>query len=92
MGLNKKEGVCGGLIRTAFASISDLVIIQMQDYLELGSEARMNIPSTIGNGNWAWRLKDGDLTPELSKRIKKYAKTYFRIPVTKKVKVKKAAE
>ena len=90
MGLNKKEGVCGGLIRTAFASISDLVIIQMQDYLELGSEARMNIPSTIGGGNWAWRLKDGDLSPELSKRIRKYAENFFRIPAVKKVKVKKA--
>ncbi len=90
MGLNKKEGVCGGLIRTAFASISDLVIIQMQDYLELGSEARMNIPSTIGGGNWAWRLKDGDLSPELSKRIRKYAENFFRIPAAKKVKVKKA--
>ncbi len=87
MGLNKKEGICGGLIRTAFSSVSDLVIIQMQDYLNLGSEARMNIPSTIGGGNWAWRMSDGDLTPELSKRIRKYTKTYFRIPVAKKVKV-----
>lgn len=89
MGLNKKEGVCGGLIRTAFASVSDLVVIQMQDYLELGSEARMNIPSTIGGGNWAWRMSENDLTPELSKRIRKYAETYFRMPVVKKVKVKK---
>jgi 4-alpha-glucanotransferase len=89
MGLSKKEGVCAGLIRTAFASVSDLVIIQMQDYLGLGTDARMNIPSTIGNGNWAWRMHDGDLTPELSKKIRKYAKTYFRIPKAKKVKIKK---
>lgn len=87
MHLTKKEGVCGGLIRTAFSSVSDLVIIQMQDYLELGSEARMNIPSTIGGGNWAWRLKDGELTPELAKKIKKYVKTYYRLPTAKKVKV-----
>lgn len=89
MALTKKEGVCGGLIRTAFASVSDLVIIQMQDYLELGSEARMNIPSTIGGGNWAWRMPEGALTKQLSKRIRKYAKMYFRAPVPKKVKVVK---
>lgn len=87
MHLTKKEGICGGLIRTAFSSVSDLVIIQMQDYLELGSEARMNIPSTIGGGNWAWRLKDGEITSELAKKIRKYAKTYYRVPSAKKVKV-----
>ncbi len=87
MALSKKEGVCGGLIRTAFSSVSDLVIIQMQDYLELGAKARMNIPSTIGNGNWAWRMKGNELTPALSKKIKKLAKRYHRIP-----KVEKPAE
>ena len=80
MALTKKEGVCGGLIRTAFSSVSDLVIIQMQDYLELGAKARMNIPSTIGGGNWAWRLKGSELTPALSKKIRKLAKRYHRIP------------
>lgn len=85
MGLSKKEGVCGGLIRTVMSSVSDLVIIQMQDYLELGTEARMNIPSTIGGKNWAWRLKKSDLSSELAKRIGKYAKTYFRAPEEKKI-------
>ena len=81
MNLTKKEGICGGLIRTAFGSISDLVVIQMQDYLQLGSEARMNIPSTIGGGNWAWRMSENALNKKLSKKIRRYAKTYFRLPV-----------
>ena len=89
MSLTKKEGICGGMIRTAYSSVSDLVVIQMQDWLELGSEARMNIPSTIGGGNWAWRMKDGDINDELAKRIRKYAKLYFRIPTPKKVTVAK---
>ena len=84
MALTRKEGLCTGMIRTAFASVSDLVIIQMQDYLELGSNARMNIPSTIGNGNWAWRMKDGDINPVLAKKIKKLAKRYHRAPKKKK--------
>lgn len=81
MNLTKKEGICGGLIRTAFGSISDLVVIQMQDYLRLGSEARMNIPSTIGGENWAWRMSENALNKKLAKKIRRYAKTYFRLPV-----------
>lgn len=76
------------MIRTAYASVSDLAVIQMQDFLGLGSEARMNIPSTIGNGNWAWRLHETDLSNKLAEKILKYAKRYFRVPVRRKVKVK----
>lgn len=73
------------MIRSLYASVSELVIIQMQDFLELGSEARMNIPSTLGC-NWHWRMNDGDLTKELAKRIKRLARTYFRTPPKKKKK------
>ncbi len=89
MALTKKEGVCYGMIRTAYQSISELVVIQMQDFLELGANARMNIPSTIGGGNWAWRLKTTDLNKTLSKKIFKLTKLYFRVPVRKKAIVKK---
>ena len=80
MALNKKEGVCYGLIRTAYASVSELAVIQMQDFLEIGSEARMNTPSTIGGGNWAWRIKEDALTDKLAKKMKAYATRYFRAP------------
>lgn len=88
MALTKKEGANWGMIRTAYASVSGLAVIQMQDFLGLGSEARMNIPSTIGNGNWAWRLNGDELTSSLAKKIMKYTKRYFRAPVKKKIKVK----
>lgn len=65
------------IIKTAFASVGDTAIIQMQDYLELGSEARMNFPSTMGT-NWKWRIKKGVLTDELSKKIADITKTYGR--------------
>ena len=90
MALRKKEGISWGMIRTAYASVSDLVVIQMQDFLELGSEARMNIPSTIGGNNWAWRLHGGELTDKLAEKILEYSKRYFRTPVRKKIKVKLA--
>ena len=41
-------------IRAAMASVSDTCIIPMQDYLGLGAEARINVPSTLGT-NWKWR-------------------------------------
>lgn len=88
MALTKKEGVNWGMIRTVYSSISDLVVIQMQDFLGLGSEARMNIPSTIGGGNWAWRLSGNELSNKLAKKILKYTKRYFRTPERKRVKIK----
>ena len=65
------------LIKTAFASVSDTVIIQMQDYLELGKEGRMNTPSTIGE-NWKWRMKKGALTKRLAKKIEDITVLYGR--------------
>lgn len=81
LGLGKNadnETVVSALIREAYASVSDTCIIQMQDLLCLDNSARMNIPSTIGGGNWAWRMDKGALTRELSKKLKRLAKTYYR--------------
>ena len=52
----------------------------MQDFLRLGTDSRMNIPSTIGGGNWAWRIDKNALTNDLARKIKCYPKTYFRLP------------
>lgn len=65
------------LIKTAFMSVSDTVIIQMQDYLELNEEARMNTPST-SSGNWQWRMKKDACTDTLSDKIKAITKIYGR--------------
>lgn len=65
-------------IRMAQASISDICIVPMQDYLGLGTEARMNTPSTLG-GNWEWRMTKGQLTKEIVKEIYGLTKLYGRI-------------
>ena len=81
LGLKKsasEEKIVWGLIRLAYSSVSDICVIQMQDLLCLGSEARMNIPSTIGGGNWAWRMEKGMADSTLAKKLKKLSKTYFR--------------
>ncbi len=44
-----------GLVDKALDSRANLAIIPLQDYLLLGSEARVNVPGTVGS-NWAWRV------------------------------------
>ena len=68
MALTEEEGLVWGVIRTAFASVSNLAIVQMQDYLDLGAEARMNLPGSTG-GNWAWRMKPGAAGDALAEHL-----------------------
>lgn len=65
------------LVRLAMQSVADICIIPVQDYLGLGSEARINIPSTVG-GNWRWRLLDGELTEDLLMKIREITSLYGR--------------
>ena len=78
LGLNPAEGYVRGMIRGCMSSTSWLCIIQMQDYLELGAEARMNFPGTLSTNNWTWRAKPGFLTEELEKRILETTLRYGR--------------
>jgi 4-alpha-glucanotransferase len=66
------------LIRAAQASVADLAVIPIQDYLCLGNEARMNAPSTLGY-NWKWRLTKGQITEELLKKIHDLTRLYGRL-------------
>jgi 4-alpha-glucanotransferase len=52
------------LIGFAFRSAAKLAVVPMQDYLGLGSAARLNLPGTLAD-NWRWRLLPAQLTPEL---------------------------
>jgi 4-alpha-glucanotransferase len=57
------------LIRLTFSSPARLAMLQAQDVLGLGSEARMNIPGRA-TGSWRWRMAPGALTDELAKRLR----------------------
>ena len=72
-----REQIPWEFVRAAMSSVADLAIIPMQDYLGLGSEARINIPSTLGI-NWKWRMGNGDFTKELAGRIRSMTKLYGR--------------
>ena len=64
-------------IRGAWSSVANMAISPVQDFLGLGSEARINTPG-VAAGNWQWRLRHGVLTDELAKRIAKLTRVYSR--------------
>ena len=79
LGLNEQEGPVWGMIRGAMGSVSKLCIIQMQDYLEIGAEGRMNHPGTLTTANWTWRADPGFADEELAKKIRTLTERYDRI-------------
>ena len=57
------------LIALTFSSRARLAMIQAQDILGLGTEARMNLPGKEG-GNWGWQLSPGQLTTDHAERLR----------------------
>jgi 4-alpha-glucanotransferase len=66
------------LIRLALGSVANTAIIPVQDLLGLGSEARMNTPGT-SEGNWKFRLLDGELTDEVGGRLRGLTAAFERL-------------
>jgi 4-alpha-glucanotransferase len=64
----QEDGIHWAMIRAAEGSVARLCVIPLQDVLGLGSEARMNIPSS-SNGNWSWRYQPDALLPEIAKKL-----------------------
>lgn len=75
--LTEEEGYNWGFIRGIWGSVADTSIALMQDFLNLGNQARINLPSTIGN-NWTWRMAEGSLNDELANKIYRLTKIYGR--------------
>ena len=71
------ESVHTDLIKAAFSTNARIAIAPMQDYLGLGSEARINTPGTSG-GNWRWRVLDSQLSPELCDNVRSMVKASKR--------------
>ena len=78
LGAKTREDCLWGILRAGMASVADTFVAQMQDYLELGAEARMNEPGTVGAENWSWRVEESMLTNELADRIARMTKLYER--------------
>ncbi len=77
LAISEEEGMVWGIIRGAWSTVCDTAIAQMQDFLEVGDEGRMNEPSTMGN--WTYRIDESELTDELAERIYELTKRYGRL-------------
>ena len=72
-----REDVRQALLRCGMASTAELFVAQMQDYLALGSEGRINVPGTA-EGNWRWRMAPGAAAPSLAAEIRELTGIYGR--------------
>ena len=74
-----EDSLAQDFIAMAMGSVARLCVIPMQDYLNLGTKARINLPSTLG-GNWVWRLKKDQLSEEVFREMGRVTKLYGRMP------------
>lgn len=76
--VRKNSDITWALIRAGYASSANLAVFQMQDYLELGAEGRINTPSTLGGRNWRWRLLPGQVDKTLAEKMNRLCYVYGR--------------
>lgn len=71
------EDIVDELFRTAYASVANVVIFQMQDILKVGNRGRMNLPSSMGT-NWMWRMKKNQFGAREVERLRYLCDIYGR--------------
>lgn len=81
-GIKDKDEIPAALLRLCWSSTADIAITQLQDLLELGNEARINVPGTLGL-NWRWRVSKKALSEKLAKRLMGLTKTFNRLEAEK---------
>ena len=78
LGLTEEEGYHWGMMRALWCTSSGLTMVQMQDVLGLGSESRMNAPSTVGK-NWRWRALPESYGNDLAMKLRHKMEIYGRL-------------
>lgn len=73
------HSVAWALVEAAYRSPAQLVVIPLQDVLELGSEARMNLPGSV-SGQWRWRVTTDALRLRQAERLRALAVGCGRMP------------
>jgi 4-alpha-glucanotransferase len=73
-----EESIHLDMIRLAFNSRAKLAIAPMQDFLGLGSQARLNIPGTTLD-NWRWRVDENQLSPQFCGSVARMIEESSRI-------------
>lgn len=66
-------------IHAVLQSIAELSVVTAQDILDLGDEARINRPGTLGSPNWEWRIASLDAMTEEKQHIRQLIEETERI-------------
>ncbi len=69
LGFEAPEEAPAAFVRAVLASPAETAVLPMQDLLALDTDARMNLPGTVG-GNWRWRMLPGAASPELAESMR----------------------
>jgi len=76
--IRKESKLTEEIVKAAMGSVGGICIIPIQDWLELGVEARINTPS-VPEGNWRFRVRKSMLSTELAKKVLKVTKSTDRL-------------
>ena len=69
LGITAEDDLADAIIEAGMQSNAQLFIMQMQDYLRLGKDSRMNEPGRLLPSNWRWRMLPGAANEALAKKI-----------------------
>jgi len=70
--------IASELLRLAWGSVAALAIAPVQDLLNLGAGARMNLPGSA-EANWCWRLTEDMLSTPVFQRLRDLTASSHRL-------------
>ena len=83
LGVRRAAELPKAFIDIAWKSTADMAMTTMQELCGFGTEARINVPSTVGN-NWRWRTMDSDFTAESAEYLNRLTEICNRKPTVKR--------
>ena len=83
LGVRRAAELPKAFIDIAWKSTADMAMTTMQELCGFGTEARINVPSTVGN-NWRWRTLDSDFTAESAEYLNRLTEICNRKPPVKR--------
>ena len=72
------ENFAWRLMDVAWSTRAVLAVVPFQDLLNLGSEARMNLPGTLGLHNWTWRTGESAFSEALARDLRSITERHGR--------------
>ncbi len=73
-----RRELCRRLVQLAIASTAKFAVIPLQDIYGLGSQARINTPSTSDGKNWIWRMEENMLRQDVALWLRQLGLLYGR--------------